>query len=102
MEPTTPRETGKRFSLEPSGFWEYQRLSSLEERKMRVAILGQNIQPPWNEAVKNMAFELARQLCLLGHDVHLITDGNREIVPVRHLEVHSLPSQGFGRAAIDK
>ncbi len=69
---------------------------------MRVAILGQTIQPPWNEAVKNMAFELARQLSLAGHEIHLITNGNGKIVPVRHLEVHSLPSQGFGRAAIEK
>ncbi len=69
---------------------------------MRIAILGQNIQPPWNEAVKNMAFELARQLSLAGHEVHLVTNGNLGIDPVPRLEVHSLPSQGFGRAAIDK
>jgi len=38
-----------------------------------IAILGRNVRPPWNEAVKNMAYELGYQLAALGHNVHLIT-----------------------------
>src|SRR6266571_6555259 len=67
---------------------------------MQVAILGRNIQPPWNEAVKNMGYELARQLCNLGHDVHLITDGRIPSGYDDRVRTHILSQRGFWRSAV--
>lgn len=62
---------------------------------MRIAILGRDIQPPWNEAVKNMAYELARELCTLGHDVHLISNGAEKIEAIPNLHLHSIRRSSF-------
>ncbi len=67
---------------------------------MRIGILGRDIHPPWNEAVKNMAFELAHQMVQLGHTVHLITTTNPKMVSEPGLQVHGLPSKNFWGAAV--
>jgi glycosyltransferase involved in cell wall biosynthesis len=69
---------------------------------MRIAILGRDIRPPWNEAVKNMAFELARELTTRGHTIHLITNDGSVVPPMPNLEVHSILGRGFGRAALGR
>jgi glycosyltransferase involved in cell wall biosynthesis len=69
---------------------------------MRIAILGRDIRPPWNEAVKNMAFELARELAIRGHTIHLITNDGSAISPMPNLEVHSILGKRFGRAALEE
>ena len=67
---------------------------------LHIAILGRNIQPPWNEAVKNMAFELASQLAGLGHKVHLVTTQGIGMLSGDNILVHSLPPKGFWQSAI--
>ena len=67
---------------------------------MHIGILGRNIRPPWNEAVKNMAFELARQLAKSGHKIHLVTTEGPPIEHEPNLQVHSLPARSFGQAAL--
>jgi len=67
---------------------------------VRLAILGRNIRPPWNEAVKNMGNELARQLSTLGHEVHLITDGGSLSGYDRGVHVHTISQRDFWRSAI--
>lgn len=68
---------------------------------MQIAILGRDIRPPWNEAVKNMACELAKQLCSHGHQVHLISNGTKQIESVPNLQVHEIPRSNFSQAAVD-
>src|SRR3989442_14394273 len=68
---------------------------------MHIAILGRNIRPPWNEAVKNMAYELGYQLAVLGHNVHLITTNSGGMTTGQeNLELLDTPSQGFSKAAL--
>lgn len=69
---------------------------------MQIAILGRNIRPPWNEAVKNMAYELARRLSLHGHDVHLISNDSKEIPEQTRLYIHSVPTTSFVAGAKEK
>jgi len=68
---------------------------------MHIAILGRNVRPPWNEAVKNMAYELGYQLAALGHNVHLITTNSDGLkTDQKNLELLDAPSQGFSKAAL--
>lgn len=67
---------------------------------MQIAILGRDIRPPWNEAVKNMAYELAKQLSNLGHHVHLISDDTDMIPKIANLQVHSIPRSSFAESAL--
>ncbi len=67
---------------------------------MRIAIIGLQIHPPWNEAVKNMAYELARQMTLLGNSVHIVTTDSQSFESREGVEIHTLPRRGFGRAAL--
>ena len=67
---------------------------------MRIAILGRDVHPPWNEAVKNMAYELARQLTRLGHSVLLITTEREGTTMDDGVKLRTLPRPGFGKAAV--
>src|SRR5260370_9119091 len=67
---------------------------------MRIAILGRDVHPPWNEAVKNMAYELARQLTRLGHSVLLITTEGEGTITEGGVKLKTLPRPGFGKAAV--
>lgn len=67
---------------------------------MQITILGRDIRPPWNEAVKNMAYELAKQLALRGHSVHLVSDEAQDIPKSPNLEVHSIPRNSFTESAV--
>ena len=67
---------------------------------MRIAILGHDVHPPWNEAVKNMAYELARQLTRLGHSVLLITTEREGTTMDDGVKLRTLPRSGFGKAAV--
>ena len=67
---------------------------------MRIAILGRDVHPPWNEAVKNMAYELARQLSRLGHSVLLITTEREGTTMDDGVKLRTLPRPGFGKAAV--
>ncbi len=67
---------------------------------MRIAILGRDVHPPWNEAVKNMAYELARQLTRLGHSVLLITTEREGTTMDGGVKLRTLPRPGFGKAAV--
>ena len=66
---------------------------------MQIAILGRNVQPPWNEAVKNMAYELSRQLVTMGHTVRLITTSGDRMTNTDGIELYPLPSGRFGKTA---
>ena len=68
---------------------------------MQIAIIGRDIRPPWNEAVKNMAYEFARELCTLGHRVHLISNGTEKIETIPNLQLHSVHRSNFNRDIID-
>jgi len=67
---------------------------------MRIAILGRDVHPPWNEAVKNMAYELARQLTRLGHSVLLITTEREGTTMDDGVKLRTLPRPGFGKTAV--
>ncbi len=67
---------------------------------MQIAILGRSVQPPWNEAVKNMAYELSRQLVIMGHTVRLITTGGDRVTNEDGIELYPLPPGRFGREAL--
>jgi glycosyltransferase involved in cell wall biosynthesis len=69
--------------------------------EMQIAIVGRDIRPPWNEAVKNMAYELARELCVVGHNVHLISNGIENIETVPNLQLHSVDRSSFNRDVVD-
>ncbi|OHE55031.1 MAG: hypothetical protein A3K61_03180 [Thaumarchaeota archaeon RBG_16_49_8] len=42
---------------------------------MKIAIVGENINPPWVEGVRNLAYGLAGKLAESGNEVHIITKG---------------------------
>ncbi|HVH15887.1 MAG TPA: glycosyltransferase family 4 protein [Candidatus Angelobacter sp.] len=67
---------------------------------MQIAILGRNVQPPWNEAVKNMAYELSRQLAIMGHTVRLLTTKGEEVVVEDGVELCPIPRGRFGKMAL--
>jgi glycosyltransferase involved in cell wall biosynthesis len=69
---------------------------------MQIAILGRSIQPPWNEAVKNMAYELSRQLASLGHTVRLLTTRGEGVTTEDGVELCPLPPGRFGNVALRK
>ncbi len=69
---------------------------------MQIAILGRNIRPPWNEAVKNMAYELALQLAGKGHEVHLISNDSETISQESNLHVHPVAGKSFAQASLKK
>ena len=67
---------------------------------MQIAILGRSVQPPWNEAVKNMAYELSRQLASMGHTVRLLTTRGEGVTIEDDIELRPLASGRFGKTAL--
>src|SRR6266540_3604891 len=69
---------------------------------MQIAILGRSVQPPWNEAVKNMAYELSRQLASMGHTVRLLTTRGEGVTIEDDIELRPLASGRFGERGKDR
>jgi len=67
---------------------------------VQIAILGRSVQPPWNEAVKNMAFEMSRQLVSMGHTVRLLTGRGDSVTIEDGVELCPLPPGSFGKMAV--
>lgn len=65
---------------------------------MNICILGYDINPPWVEAVANLAFELSHQLIREGHSVHIVTSSNSMFPLEEKIEgvfIHRVPGKAL-------
>lgn len=64
---------------------------------MKICIVGENLNPPWVEGVRNIGYELAKSLCEIGNEVHILTRGagEHEQEPIDGITFHRVRGSIF-------